>query len=100
MSFYFYFFVFTAYVQPTFQQQWGVIYFPKVIKCLLDLFVVLFFREYVETVENKLKENSMTKPFPWIGGKTHKGSKGAKPALIYVWEFVERTIGKRSFYFC
>lgn len=52
-----------------------VIYFLKVIKCLLDLF---FSYRKCENVANKLKEYSMTKPIPGIGGNITSKA-GAKP---------------------
>lgn len=56
------------------QQLREVIYFLKVIKCLLDH----FFLRKCENVANKLKEHSMTKPIPRIGGNI-TGRAGAKP---------------------
>lgn len=50
-------------------------YFLKVIKCLLDH----FFLGKFENVANKLKEHSMTKPIPRIGGNITSET-GAKPS--------------------
>lgn len=57
------------------QHQWEVIYFLRVIKCLLDH----FFQGKCENVADKLKEHSMTKPIPRIGGNITNEARAKPP---------------------
>lgn len=65
----------------------------------LNAYLIFFFSEHIKNVANKLKEHSMTKPFPWIGGNLTREAKNQTSFNLRL-GVCEQTIGKRLFYFC